>query len=374
MRHLRLPFGLIAMVAICAVGMARLTAVADDAPNSREPGGTAIIGAAGTATVKSIDADKRIVTLQTPDGDLIAVKCGKEARNFDQIQVGDQVRAVAIAKLVVSVRTEAGPGPKPEAGVILARSPKGAKPGAILASTEEMTAKIESVDADKQTVTLKAQAAEPQTIKVAPDVDLAKVKPGDEVMAKVTKGVALWVTGPEGARPAAERIKPEAEEGEPFVLDAATATATVEAVDPAKRMVTLKTSAGATKAIHLGPECVNFDQIMVGDQVRTTVAEEVAISIRKAGEEPAPGEVAGTLVTLAPKGAKPGMFITDTDVITAKVKSIDTAKDTITLTETDGGSRTVKAGPDVKLSELKEGDEITARVTQAMAIVVQKPE
>lgn len=374
MRHPRLPVTLVTVVAMSVLGIVRITATADDAPRTREPGGTAMIGAADTATVKAVDAEKRMVTLETSDGDVIQVKCGEAVRNFDQIHVGDRVKAVAIAKLVISVRTGAGPGAKPEAGVFIARSPKGARPGAIIASTEDMTAKIESVDAGKQTVTLKADAGKPQTVKVASDVDLSKVKPGDEVMARVTKGVALWVTGPEGARPAAEKIKPDADETEPFVLDAATTTATVEAVDPAKRVVTLKTSAGATRSIHLGPECVNFGQIQVGDQVRTAVAEEVAVSIRKAGEEPAPAEVAGTVVALAPKGAKPGAFITDTEIVTAKVKSVDAAKASITLTEGDGGTRTVKAGPDVELSAFQEGDEVVARVTQAMAIVVQKPE
>lgn len=375
MRHSRLPFALIAITAVSVLGIVRITVTADDAPRTREPGGTAMIGAAGSATVKAVDAEKRVVTLQTSDGDVIPVKCGEAVRNFDQIHVGDRVNAVAIAKLVISVRTGAGPGDKPEAGVFIARSPKGARPGAIIAGTEDMTAKIESVDAEKQTVTLKAaDAGQPQTIKVAPDVDLSKVKAGDEVMARVTKGIALWVTSPEEARPAAEKIKPEAEQGEPFVLDAAVASATVEAVDPAKRMVTLKTSAGTTKTIHLGPECVNFNQIKVGDRVRTTLAEEVAISVRKAGDEPAPAEVAGTVVSLAPKGAKPGAFITDTEIVTAKVKSVDAAKDTITLIEADGGTRTVKVGPEVELSGLKEGDEVVARVTQAMAIVVQKPE
>lgn len=375
MRYPRHPITSATLVAVSMLGFARITVVADDAPRTREPGGTAMIGAADTATVKAVDADKRMVTLQTSDGDVIQVKCGEAVRNFDQIHVGDQVNAVAIAKLVISVRPGAGPGEKPEAGMFIARSPKGARPGAIIAGTEDVTAKVESVDADKQTVTLKTpEADQPQTIKVAPDVDLSKVKPGDAVMARMTKGIALWVAAPAEARQAAAKLKPEAGEGEPFVLDAATTTATVEAVDASKRTVTLKTSGGTTKTIHLGPECVNFGQIKVGDQVRTTLAEEVAVSVRKAAEEPAPAEVAGTVVALAPKGAKPGAFISDTDIVTAKIKSIDAAKDTITLTEADGGTRTVKAGPNVEISGLKEGDEVVARITQAMAIVVQKPE
>src|SRR5439155_21003971 len=115
-------------------------------------------------------------------------------------------------------------------------------------------AKLASVDADKQTVTLKGDEGTPQTIRVAADVDLTTVKAGDEVTAKLTKGVALWVTGPqqqEEARPAAEKQKPAGQPADDdFVVDAATATAMVEAVDPKKRDVTLKTSGGATRMIH----------------------------------------------------------------------------------------------------------------------------
>jgi hypothetical protein len=63
----------------------------------------------------------------------------------------------------------------------------------------------------------------------------------------------------------------------------------------------------------------------------------------------------------------------DTDEITAQIKSIDAANSAVTLTDADGATKTIKVGPDVKLSELKPGDDVTARVTQGMAIVVQRP-
>ena len=36
--------------------------------------------------------------------------------------------------------------------------------------------------------------------------------------------------------------------------------------------------------------------------------------------------------------------------------------------------RTVKVGREVDLSQLKAGDEVSARITEAMAIVVEKPQ
>jgi hypothetical protein len=79
------------------------------------------------------------------------------------------------------------------------------------------------------------------------------------------------------------------------------------------------------------------------------------------------------MIVLAAKGAKPGMLIADTDNITGRIKSLDAEKGTITLSLPDGSTKTVKAGPNVKMSELSAGDDVSARVTQAMAIVVEKP-
>ena len=69
---------------------------------------------------------------------------------------------------------------------------------------------------------------------------------------------------------------------------------------------------------------------------------------------------------LAAKGDKARhALITDTDQITGKIQSIDADKHTITFTQADGTAKTVKAGQKVNLSDLKPGDDITARVTQA---------
>jgi Cu/Ag efflux protein CusF len=366
------------LIVLSATGLARIAAAADDAAaKSREPGGAITIGATATATVKAIDPDKRTVTIQTEDGDTHVIKCGKEVRNFDQIKVGDQVKAAAIARLVVAVgKGDAGAGASPQEGTIVARAPKGSKPGAIIVSTEQRTAKVESVDPAKQTVTLQGLDEKPQTVEVAPDVDLSSVKPGDAVTVRLSKGVALWVVSggaSDDARTAAAAVKPEAgAEGARISLEKATATATVDSIDPATRTITLKSADGGTRSIKLGKECVNFDQIKVGDQVRATLAQEIVVSVRKAGTQPEPG-VTGTAVALAPKGAKPGIIVVDTDEISAQIKSIDAANSSVTLSDADGATKTIKVGPDVKLSELKPGDDVTARVTQGVAIVVQKP-
>jgi hypothetical protein len=354
-------------VALVVIGLLVLTwpCVRVTKAQGMEPGGAATIGVTATATVKAVDAAKRTVTLQSPDGTTATIRCGADVVNFNQIKVGDVVHATVLDRVVVAVGKSGSPGIAE--GLMIARSPKGAKPGVLICETVKLSDKVDSVDAQKHTVTLQGVEGKPQTFKVAPDVDLSAVKPGDEVVVRCTKGLALMVEKPMAeAQPAAIKIKP----GEAGVaIEAMTRTATVESIDPAKRMVTLKGSEGETRTIHLGKECINFDQIKVGDQVKATLAEEVAVGVSKAGAPPSAD--AGVVVARAPAGSKPGMIIAETVDVTAKIDSVDAQARTITLTAADGKSRTIKVGPNVDLSTLTGGDDVTVQCTQALAILVE---
>ena len=68
-----------------------------------------------------------------------------------------------------------------------------------------------------------------------------------------------------------------------LAIDSVTATDTVKAVDYGTRTVTLESPNGATETHHAGPNVNNFDQIHVGDKVRATVTEALAVRVRKAG-------------------------------------------------------------------------------------------
>src|SRR5215471_14711279 len=71
-----------------------------------------------------------------------------------------------------------------------------------------------------------------------------------------------------------------------LAIDTVTATDTVKSIEYAKRRVTLESPNGATETYHAGPNMTNFDQIHVGDKVRATLAESLAVSVRKAGTPP----------------------------------------------------------------------------------------
>jgi Cu/Ag efflux protein CusF len=318
------------------------------------------VTANSTATVSDVDPENRWIILKTPDGDVIPIKC-KDATNLDQIKPGDQVKAVAMGRVALFVGKDAPPGG--EAGRMVIRTTQGGKPALIIVDTTQTKEEVEAVDAAGKTVTFQGDEGTPTKIAVGQDVDLSGIKKGDEVTVRTTGGLALSVQpAPDGgAQPAAAAIASE------------TRTATVESVDPKTRIVTLKNAEGDTITVRLGKEAVNFDQIKAGDQVRATLSEEVAVSIDKSGAPSTPEE--RRIVGLAPKGGRPGVFIVDSKRVAGKIESLDAPKRTVSLIVPGSEKpRKVKVGQDVDLSQLKPGEDVSARITEATAIVVEKPQ
>ncbi|MDC4224792.1 MAG: hypothetical protein MPW15_11330 [Candidatus Manganitrophus sp.] len=148
-----------------------------------------------TAAVKAIDKANRMVTLQTSDGQTKTVQVPEEAKNFDQIKVGDKVTMDYLQTVAVDIRKAGEPKP-PSARTSVEVAPKGEKPSGRMVRTQEMTANVEAVDPDKHTVTLKGPEGNSTTIAVDPQVNLDKINVGDKVDVQYTEALALKVTSP----------------------------------------------------------------------------------------------------------------------------------------------------------------------------------
>ena len=159
------------------------------------PGGVIVETYKVTATVTAVDAASRKVTLTMADGSKTTVKAGPEVVNFDQIQVGDQVKATVAEQLVVFVRKNGEPANDGEAAAV-ALAPVGAKPGVVMANTVEVTAKVEAIDLGRRKATLRFPDGQSKTFRVRPDVDMTKAKLGDEVVIRTTEAVAITVEKP----------------------------------------------------------------------------------------------------------------------------------------------------------------------------------
>ncbi len=148
-------------------------------------------------------------------------------------------------------------------------------------------------------------------------------------------------------------------------------SATVTAIDPATRLVSVVSPNGATATFKAGPNVINFDQIHVGDQIKATLTKELVVFLRKSGEPATDG--GATAIALAPKGAKSGIVMAGTVEVTAKVESVNLKRHEATLRFPDGTSKTVPVRPDVDLTQAKLGEEVVIRTTQSVAVLVEKP-
>jgi Cu/Ag efflux protein CusF len=154
------------------------------------------------------------------------------------------------------------------------------------------------------------------------------------------------------------------------VVQTVKVTATVTAVDQAKRIATLLGSDGKKFTVKAGPEAVNFDQVRVGDRVTATVTEKVVFSFDD--KEAPSSDGAAAVAARAPKGGQPGGVAAESIRATAKIIAIDPEKRTATLQFDDGTTETFPIRPDLDLSRHKVGDRIVFRVTEMIAIGVEK--
>jgi len=161
-------------------------------------GGIVLDAVTITAKVTLINAEDRTVVLQRPDGSLTAYECGPDVRNFDQIKVGDQVTATLAEELAI-VLVKGGLPPSADTATAIIRAPLGEKPGGKIVDTQGFTARVVSVDAAKREVTLQMVTGENKTVKVGPDINLTKIKPGRDVGVRLTRAFAIDVSTPDAA-------------------------------------------------------------------------------------------------------------------------------------------------------------------------------
>jgi len=159
------------------------------------PGGSVVDTYQITAKVTDVDHAKRHYTLQTPDGKKTQYKAGPEVVNFDQVRVGDLVKATVTEQLVVRVR-EKGEEPSDPQTDVVELAPKGGKPGVLMADTVEVTTRVKSVDLKNHKATLEFPDGSTKTVTVRPDVKLSSTDVGREVVIRTTEAVAVSVEKP----------------------------------------------------------------------------------------------------------------------------------------------------------------------------------
>jgi hypothetical protein len=149
-----------------------------------------------------------------------------------------------------------------------------------------------------------------------------------------------------------------------------TVTATVQAVDQAKRIVTLKGPEGDVFDIKVGKEVRNLPQVKVGDMVVAKYFEAVAIDVKKGGLGIRSAE-SQTAVSRARPGEMPAGAVATTTTIVANVLKVDNSKQIVTVEGPSGKSVKVKVKDPGVLQQIKAGEQVEMTITEAIAIAVE---
>ena len=154
------------------------------------------------------------------------------------------------------------------------------------------------------------------------------------------------------------------------IADSVTVTATVEAVDLDKRIVTLKGEDGVVSDLKVGKQVKNLAQVKKGDQVVATYHEAIAYEVFKPGTA-MPGANEAMVAERAKHGEKPAAGVAQVDTVTATITAIDKEHSKVTLKGPEGHSVTVKVKDPKKLDGVAVGDLVQLTYTQALAIAVK---
>jgi Cu/Ag efflux protein CusF len=189
--------------------------------------------------------------------------------------------------------------------------------------------------------------------------------------------VALAFAGPAVAQqagtaaPAGTVAKKAATPGGMGVADVVTVTATVEAIDPATRRLTLKGPKGRTFPLVADASVKNFDQIRVGDKVVAKYAEAITVELIKGGDGIREMTQREGSAAAAPGQMPAGAVARETTVI-ANVWAIDRKKNVVSLRGPDGAVRDIKVHDPARLKDVKVGDQVSIRFVEALAVGVTR--
>ncbi len=149
-----------------------------------------------TAEVLAIDKANRILTLLGPSNNVVDLEVSEEARNFDQVKVGDQLK-VEYYKSVTIYLGEVGTQPEADAALVMTRADEGEKPGAFAVGTVDVSASIIRIDKKERTLTLKLADGNVVTTEVDQSVQVFDtLRVGDTIHARLTKAFAISVETP----------------------------------------------------------------------------------------------------------------------------------------------------------------------------------
>jgi len=148
-------------------------------------------------------------------------------------------------------------------------------------------------------------------------------------------------------------------------------TATVTAIDAAKREVTIQGEHGPV-TIQVGPGVKNFDNLKVGDRVNLSYYQGTAAQLVKGGKK-----VKDPAVSTFAQGNSPGMspsgLVGASATVTVKIQDVNLPTNTVAFTRSDGTTHIVQVkSPEMQsfIRDLKRGDTVQVTFTDSVAVEI----
>jgi hypothetical protein len=156
-----------------------------------------------------------------------------------------------------------------------------------------------------------------------------------------------------------------------LITEPVEAVVTVTKVDRKGRTVTIRGPAGNLHTVAVPKEAKNLDQVKPGDRFRMTYAEAAAVALTKGGKAQAGLE---EMVSLAPKGAKPGGYKVRTFNVSGTVEAIDYKRRQVSVRGPKGKIVSLPVSGEVKnLESVSVGELITVIYSEALAMEMVPP-
>jgi hypothetical protein len=187
------------------------------------------------------------------------------------------------------------------------------------------------------------------------------------VTEKETEAPAAVAPAPPERAPAA--APPERESPRLSRVNTGSLAGTVEAIDVATRSLTLRNEEGPL-TVEVRDGVPGFETLQVGDRVKADFIESTVVWVAAPGE---PAPTAAQLDALEAELPAGGEKVTlSIQQVTATIDAIDVGTRMVTLEGPEGRTLDLPVEEDVQLEKINVGDQVTVRITQTLAVAVEK--
>jgi hypothetical protein len=147
-----------------------------------------------------------------------------------------------------------------------------------------------------------------------------------------------------------------------------TMSATIEAIDPAARQITVRKQDGTHEVFHVPETVKRFDTLKVGDRINAKHYENIVLRVQAPGEKGVDRTVRD-IATPATQGT--GGTLAHQRTITATISAIDMNAPSISFTGPNGFKYTSKVRDKAALGKVKVGDKVDITWTEATLLSVE---